>query len=254
MRSHPNIAAVILAAGLGTRMKSGKAKVLHAVCGKPMIAHVLETAKKASVDEIIVVVGHQAEMVKAACPADGRVKFALQERQLGTGHAVLCALPRISGSVEQVVILCGDVPLLRSVMVDALLADHLQARRTLSVLAVETDAPAGYGRVLVDNGRNLAKIVEEKDASREEKRIKTINTGIYCVKWDFLQDSLQKITPDNAQKEFYLTDIIEIGYREGKKMGVLVSGAREDVLGVNTLRELQDVEKIMEKRLSHFQN
>jgi bifunctional UDP-N-acetylglucosamine pyrophosphorylase/glucosamine-1-phosphate N-acetyltransferase/UDP-N-acetylglucosamine pyrophosphorylase len=243
-----NTAVIILAAGLGTRMKSDKAKVLHTVCGKPMITYVLGTARNISVDEIIVVVGHQAEQVKAACRAGGNVKFALQGQQLGTGHAVLCALPGLSRDIENVLILCGDVPLLRAPMIDDLLTDHIQENRTLSLLAVETDTPTGYGRIKIDNRRNLAKIVEEKDASQEEKRIKLINAGIYCVNKQFLQTSLKKITPDNAQKEFYLTDIIEIGYLTQENMGVLVSGNKEDVLGINTVQDLKAVEAILDKR------
>lgn len=245
-----NTAVIILAAGLGTRMKSDKAKVLHPVCGKPMIAYVIETARNISADEIVIVVGYQAEQVKAACRENSDVKFALQEQQLGTGHAVLCALPSLSRTVEHVIILCGDVPLLRSSTVDELLVDHIRESRSLSLLAVETDAPAGYGRIKMDNRRKLAKIVEEKDASHEEKKIKLINAGIYCVNKEFLQTSLKIITPDNAQREFYLTDIIEIGYLKQENIGVLVSGDREDVLGINNLKDLKDVEAIMRNRLA----
>jgi UDP-N-acetylglucosamine diphosphorylase/glucosamine-1-phosphate N-acetyltransferase len=243
-----NTAVIILAAGLGTRMKSDKAKVLHPVCGKPMIAYTLETAKNISAGEIVMVVGHQADQVQAACHAVSGVKFALQERQLGTGHAVQCALPSLSSTVEHVVILCGDVPLLRASTVKALLSDHIQEKRALSLLAVETDAPTGYGRIKMDNRRMLAGIVEEKDASEEEKRITLINAGIYCVRRGFLQASLEKITPDNAQREFYLTDIIAIGYHMQENIGVLVSGNKEDVLGINTLQDLNTAESILKKR------
>ena len=249
-----NTAVIILAAGLGTRMKSDKAKVLHTICGKPMLAYVLETATNISAHQIIVVVGHQADLVKAACGEKSRVSFALQERQLGTGHAVLCALPSLSSTVEHVLILCGDVPLLRASMLEELLADHMQESRTLSLLAVEADMPTGYGRIKIDGRGQLAKIVEEKDASQKERRIKLINSGIYCVKKRFLQDSLKKIKPDNVQQEFYLTDIIEIGYLAEENMGVLVSGAKEDVLGINTIQELEAVEIIMSSRLNHSKN
>ena len=244
-----NTAVIILAAGLGTRMKSDKAKVLHTVCDKPMIAHVLETAKNIAVGDIIVVVGHQAEQVTAACPDNGNVKFVLQKEQLGTGHAVLCALPSLSRSVEQVLILSGDVPLLRASTASELLEDHLQQKRALSLLAVETDNPSGYGRLKIDKRRKLAKIVEEKDASEEEKQIRLINAGIYCVSKKFLQASLKKITPDNAQREFYLTDIIEIGYLTHENMGVFVTENKEDVLGINTVQELKAVEAILNQRL-----
>jgi UDP-N-acetylglucosamine diphosphorylase/glucosamine-1-phosphate N-acetyltransferase len=231
-------------------MKSEKAKVLHAVCDKPMITYVLETAKNISNGEIVIVIGHQAEQVKAACFESKGVRFALQKEQLGTGHAALCALQSLSRNVEHVIILCGDVPLLRASTVNKLLADHIQAKRALSLLAVETDRPTGYGRIKMDDQRKLAKIVEEKDASREEKQIKIINAGIYCVNKEFLQMSLKKITPNNAQGEFYLTDIIEIGYQTQENIGVLVSGNKEDVLGINTIQDLKDVEAIMGSRLA----
>ena len=245
-----HFAVIILAAGLGTRMKSDKAKVLHHVCGRPMISYVLETSWKINAQDVIVVVGHQAEQVKAACRDFPDVKFAFQERQLGTGHAVQCALPLISASVEHAIILCGDVPLLSAETVQALIEDHVKHNRVLSLLAVEVDVPTGYGRIKIDAQRKLAKIVEEKDASPEEKQIKLINAGIYCVDKRFVQTSLKQITPDNAQKELYLTDIIEIGYRERQNIGVLVSQNREEVSGINTLQDLKSMETLMGQRHS----
>jgi UDP-N-acetylglucosamine diphosphorylase/glucosamine-1-phosphate N-acetyltransferase len=244
-----NIAVIILAAGLGTRMKSDKAKVLHPVCGKPMISYILETAKEINAMDIVVVVGHQADEVMAVCHEMPNVKFAIQKQQLGTGHAVLCALPSLSRSVEQAVILCGDVPLLSASTVTALIDDHINHGRILSLLAVEVDSPAGYGRIKIDSRRKLSGIVEEKDASPSEKQIKLINAGIYCVNTDFLQTSLKKITPDNAQNELYLTDIIAIGYKAQQNIGVLVGGNNEEVMGINTIQDLKSVEALMEKRL-----
>ena len=245
---HRNTAVIILAAGLGTRMKSDRAKVLHPVCGKPMISYVLETAKEINALDIVVVVGHQADEVMAACHELPNVKFAMQKQQLGTGHAVLCALPSLSRSVEQAVILCGDVPLLSVSTVTALIEDHMNHSRILSLLAVEVDSPTGYGRIKMDSQRKLSGIVEEKDASPDEKQIKLINAGIYCVNRDFLQTSLKKITPDNAQKELYLTDIIEIGYKAQQNIGVLVGDNNEEVMGINTIQDLNSVEALMEKR------
>lgn len=244
----PNIAVVIMAAGLGTRMKSDMAKVLHPVCGRPMILYVVDTATHISADEVVVVVGHQAERVQAACSGAPAVKFALQSQQLGTGHAVMSALPVLGQGVDHVVILSGDVPLLEVKTVRALIEDHMSENRAVTLLAVEIDNPTGYGRVMMDERRRLAKIVEEKDASPLEKKVKLINSGIYCVERQFLQKALGRISPDNAQQEFYLTDIIEIGYRQGANIGVLVSENTDEISGINTLQDLEAVERIMTRR------
>ncbi|MBW1903212.1 MAG: NTP transferase domain-containing protein, partial [Deltaproteobacteria bacterium] len=237
----------ILAAGLGTRMKSGKAKVLHEILGKPMISYGVETAREIAGNNVFVVIGHQAQEVKRVCSTTGKIRFAVQEKQMGTGHAVLCAVPDIPDDIEHVIILCGDVPLLKTKTIQHLLDDHQENGRTLSLLAVEFDNPKGYGRVVIDDQRNMSKIVEESDATDVEKEIKLINSGIYCVDKVFLSESLLKLTPDNAQGELYLTDIIEIGYREKRKIGVLVSEDAIEVSGVNTIDDLVFVEDVLKK-------
>lgn len=246
-----NVAAIILAAGMGTRMNSGKAKVLHKILGKPMVMYVVETAKRVAGNNVILVVGNRADKVREIVSAkeNDELIYALQKDQLGTGHAVLCALPYIPEHIEEVVILCGDVPLLSSDTVIRLIDDHIKAKRDLSLLAVEIDNPAGYGRVILDEDLHVSKIVEEADATDEQKKIKTINAGVYCVKKEFLLDSLGKIKSDNAQAELYFTDIVEIGYRGKKVVGVLVSRDYEEVIGVNTCQDLITVEAIMHKRL-----
>jgi len=241
-------AVIILAAGLGTRMKSDKAKVLHEILGRPMILYVVETAKKISRNAVILVVGYQAEKVRQVVSEKADVAYALQERQLGTGHAVSCALPLLPDDVRDVIILCGDVPLLRSETALQLLGDHTASKRDLTVLAVEVPDPTGYGRILVD-GKGLVKgIVEESDASEQQKRITTVNSGIYCVEKEFLKEALSKLKPDNTQKEFYLTDIIEIGYKAGKRVGVTVSKDYEEVVGVNSRRDLEVAARMMRGR------
>jgi bifunctional UDP-N-acetylglucosamine pyrophosphorylase/glucosamine-1-phosphate N-acetyltransferase/UDP-N-acetylglucosamine pyrophosphorylase len=243
--SMKKIAVIILAAGLGTRMKSDKAKVLHEILGRPMILYVVETAVKVAGNQIVVVIGNQAETVREAVSAKYQVCFALQEKQLGTGHAVMCALPEVPESAEDVLILCGDVPLIRSDTLLRLLENHLKNRHDISLLAVNTDNPAGYGRILMNKNMQLAGIVEERDATAEQKNIKTVNTGIYCVKKHFLKQALQKIRPNNVQKEFYLTDIIGIAYREGKNLGILIGDRSDEVTGINTPEELKNVETVM---------
>lgn len=241
------ISAVILAAGLGTRMKSQKAKVLHEIMEKPMILYVVETARQAVGNSVVLVVGHQAEKVKSVVSEQVSVDYAFQEKQLGTGHAVLCALPMIPDETQHVVILCGDVPLLKPETVRMLLNDHVQADRDLSLLAVDVKDPAGYGRVLFDDQRNLLKIVEHADATERQKEVHTINSGIYCVKKAFLADSLKKINTDNAQGELYLTDIIGIGYQENKILGVSISNNEAETIGVNSREDLARVEALMNR-------
>ncbi len=243
-----NIAIIILAAGLGTRMKSDMAKVLHPILGVPMISHVLETASQVADRDIIVVVGHQADRVKNACQKFRSVSFARQSEQKGTGHAVICAMPAVPESVQHVVILCGDVPLLKAETVNELVCDHVQADRDLTLLAVELTNPTGYGRVIMNADRQLTKIVEEADADDAEKAVALINSGIYCVSRSFLASSLMELTPDNAQGELYLTDIIAVGYRWGKHLGVLVGPDPEEVSGVNTIEHLKAVEALMAAR------
>jgi UDP-N-acetylglucosamine diphosphorylase/glucosamine-1-phosphate N-acetyltransferase len=240
-----NVSIIILAAGLGTRMKSNMAKVLHNILGKPMISYVLASACDVAGNDVIVVVGHQADRVKDACLKVNPVSFAFQKEQKGTGHAVLCAMAALPEMAENVIILCGDVPLLKAETIRELLADHIKENRDLSLLAVELEDPTGYGRVLINENRELTRIVEQADATENEKAISIINSGIYCVSKAFLSESLQKITPDNAQGEFYLTDIIGVGYGMGKTIGVFVGLNAEEVSGVNTLADLKAVEALM---------
>ena len=242
-------AIIILAAGMGKRMKSDKAKVLHEIFGKPMIMYVVETAKKVAGNDVVLVIGNQAEKVRKIVSENANVIFALQKDQLGTGHAVSCAFPYLPDHTKDVIILCGDVPLITFETVMWLLKDHIIANRDISLLAVTIENPKGYGRVLFDEKMNVSGIVEEADASAEQKRIKTINTGIYCVKKEILFDSLKKIKSNNVQGEFYLTDIIELGYREGKVVGVLIGDDSEEVVGVNTTHDLMMIENILRNRV-----
>lgn len=242
------IVVIILAAGKGTRMKSGKAKVLHEILGVPMLLYVIESARNVAGNNIIVVIGHQSEKVREIVPENHELIFALQEKQRGTGDAVLSTLPHIPDSAEQVVILCGDVPLLTSDTIMRLVEDHVQAGRDLSLLAVDVDNPQGYGRVIFDENRIVSQIIEEADATENQKEIKTINSGVYCINKDFLKYGLPRLKPDNVQGELYLTDIVEIGYADKKIVGVLICDDAREVIGVNTRQDLALVEAIMENR------
>lgn len=249
-RHNKDVAVIILAAGLGKRMQSDKAKVLHEVLGRPMIRYVVKTARKIAGENVIVVVGHQARQVMEAVSADAEVVFAYQDRQMGTGHAVQCALAYVPENVNEILILCGDVPMLRAETVQRLLDDHHSAKRDLSLLAVAVDNPSGYGRVLIDENRRLIRIVEEADATSEQKKIRTINAGIYCASKNFLSISLQMVRPNNAQGELYLTDIIEIGHREKQVVGVLFGDDSDEVLGINSHTDLVALEEIIRRRMS----
>jgi UDP-N-acetylglucosamine diphosphorylase/glucosamine-1-phosphate N-acetyltransferase len=243
-----NVAVVILAAGLGTRMKSDKAKVLHEVQGKPLILYVVETARKIAGDDVVVVIGNQARIVREIVSETAVLHFAYQEKQLGTGHAVLCALPHIPEHCDHVVILCGDVPLILPETINGLIEEHCDMQRDISLLAVELENPAGYGRVLLDANKQLVGIIEEADATVEQRQIKLINSGIYCVRKEFLSEALPNINPNNAQGEIYLTDIISIGYQNYKNMGLMVGDNCQQILGINTCEDLKVVDAIVKAR------
>lgn len=244
-KDSPRITAVILAAGLGKRMKSNKAKVLHEILGVPMVMHVIHAAQAIAGENVICVIGNQAEEVKKTISARAQIFFVLQERQLGTGHAVLSAIPHLPRETEEVMILSGDVPLLSVATLRILVEDHRTFDRDLTILGARLENPTGYGRILYDADRNVTAIVEEADAQDDQKRINVINAGTYCAKRIFLADALKQLRPDNAQGEFYLTDIIGIGYRAKKKIGVVVGDNPTEVLGVNTREDLDQVEAIL---------
>lgn len=242
------IAVIILAAGLGTRMRSEKAKVLHEVRGVPMILYVVEAATQVAGGDIVVVVGHQAQTVRDVVSRRAAVRYAHQDRQLGTGHAVLCAMPEVDPDCAHVVILCGDVPLVRAQTVRRLIEDHLRHERSVTVLAMQVEEPSGYGRIVADGDDRVLAIVEESDADDDQRRIRRVNTGIYCVAADFLARALQRIRADNAQGELYLTDIVAEGRKDGVRVGMVVADDPNEFHGVNSLADLKRAEALMRAR------
>lgn len=243
-----NTSIIILAAGMGTRMKSEKAKVLHRVLGRPMVHYVIDAAREVDGRNIILVIGNQAEQVKKeVSAAHTRVRFAHQEEQLGTGHAVLCAMPYIPDYCDEVLILYGDVPLIRHDTILNLIRIHRKNNLDVTVMAAETDNPGGYGRLIL-KGETVEKIVEEADATPAQKNINIINTGIYCVKKAFLIESLKRIKSTNVQGEFYLTDIIEIGTSMLKKVGYYLAPDDTEFQGINTPDHLKNAEALMRNR------
>ena len=240
------VAAVILAAGLGTRMRSNRAKVLHAIDGKPMILFVVETAAAVvGPDHVVVVVGHQAEEVRAVISEHYAVGFALQPKQRGTGDAVRCALDAIPQGADHIVILCGDVPRLKPVTIARLLDAHCQNANDITVLAVEVEQPDGYGRIISDAAGQVLGIIEEADASAAQRSIRLINSGIYCVEKDFLKRALEEIQPDNAQGEYYLTDIVAVAKANGRRVGLQIGSNADEVAGINTIDQLEAVATAM---------
>jgi UDP-N-acetylglucosamine diphosphorylase/glucosamine-1-phosphate N-acetyltransferase len=247
-----NTAVIILAAGLGTRMKSDRAKVLHEIQGRPMIHYVVRTARNIAGGNVVVVVGHQADRVRAALTEEGGLRFALQSPQLGTGHAVSCALPEVPARCEHVVILCGDVPLIQTETLRSLVRDHLKHQRDLTVLVVELSNPTGYGRIITDSDGRVVAIVEESDATVEQKKIRMTNTGIYCVNTRFLREALTRIGNDNAQGEYYLTDMVAVGHRNLKNVGAFLAGSPQEFHGINSREDLQAVATHMREQLPNI--
>ena len=233
---HP-ISALILAAGLGTRMKSSKAKVLHELMGRPMILHVMDTVEQLGLDHVYVVVGHQKEKVAEIISAY-QAGCIVQEEQRGTGHAVLCAEKKLRQTGGTVLILSGDVPLIRPGTLKAMLAEHLQNRPVLTIMTTILADPANYGRIMRNSQGGLLGIIEEKDAAAEQKEIREINAGIYCAEADFLFGALKKVTTGNKQGELYLTDIVKIAIDMGLPVDIFSGASSEEVLGVNSKEEL----------------
>ncbi len=230
------VTAVVLAAGKGTRMKSGRAKVLHQVFFKPMLHHVLDAVRAARIGKCVVIVGHQRQAVLNSL-TDYRVTPVFQEKQLGTGHAVLCAEEACAES-ELVMILCGDTPLIRAGTLQAMLEQHHSSDATLTLMTTLLDDPTGYGRIVQGPDGRVLEIVEEKDADRDQRRIKEINAGIYLARRDFLFAALREVGTDNVQGEVYLTDIVAIANRQGHLVRKFVHPEPIDVLGVNSRVEL----------------
>lgn len=240
-----NFKAIILAAGKGTRMKSSLPKVVHKVCGKEMVNHVINVSKKSGVSEIVTILGHESEVVKGVLPEGTNI--AMQTEQLGTGHAVMMAKEYISEN-DTIVVLCGDTPLVNSDTLENLFKYHLDNGYHATVLTTKVDNPTGYGRVIRDENQDLLKIVEQKDANNEEKLVNEINSGIYCFNGKSLKEALSKINNNNAQGEYYLTDTIEIMRSNALKVGAFNGATIEELMGVNSRVELAKAEEIMRRK------
>lgn len=244
------LTAILLAAGQGTRMKSARPKVLHELCGRPMVHFVVEAAFAAGAGEVIVVVGHGREEVSAYLTRafGARVKIAVQDQQLGTGHAVRCALPELSPEAERVFLLYGDTPLLHAADLRAL-AQASTGSTSLGMITVKVPDPTGYGRILRDEDGCVTGVREHKDASAEQRAIDEVNPGVYLARATFLREAVAALTPNNAQNELYLTDIVEAA---AKSKGVVSILARDAVSfsGINDRAQLSAAEEVLYARIA----
>ena len=241
-----NIDVIILAAGLGTRMKSATIKILHRAAGRPIIDYVLDLAAEITPQPPIMVIGYQRELVQQA--VGSRARYAVQEEQKGTGHAVLQAAPLVN-SKKHVLILSGDVPLTRPETLQHLLDEHARSQNALTLLTMKLDDPAMYGRIVRDESGAVTRIVEAKDATEDEKRINEVNAGIYVFDGADLFDNLRSLSTNNTQGEYYLTDLLATLRNSGKRVGAVVVDDPIETLGVNSRADLASVEGEIQRRV-----
>lgn len=241
------IVAAVLAAGQGTRMKSELLKVLHPVAGRAMVSHVVEAARSAGVEDVVVVVGYQAERVEDALGTG--VRYIRQEEQLGTGHAVMQTAPLLQGRQGHLLVLYGDNPLLQPDTIRGLVQRHLSTDAAATTLTAIMPDPTGLGRILRDEEGRYVRTVEEKDASPEQKAIREVMSGIFCFQMPLIYELLGKLRTDNVQKEYYLTDVLRLLVEEGRTVEVEVAADWRDVIGPNTRRQLAQAEAIMRERI-----
>lgn len=251
---------MILAAGLGTRMKSRRAKVLHELAGLPLVGHVLKAAFELAPEAVFTVVGHQAadvetavckeatRLVEGGATARPELQFVLQAEQRGTGHAVIAAREHLAKGRGDLVILPGDAPLIKGETLRHLVETHQTEKNDVTMLTVFMDDPTGYGRIIRDEGERFLRSVEQRDGSKEELAVKEVGVSIYCFNTPALITALDHLTTDNAQGEYYLTDVPKIMQAQGRKVGLLRHSDAGEVLGVNTRIELADLERKLRER------
>jgi UDP-N-acetylglucosamine diphosphorylase/glucosamine-1-phosphate N-acetyltransferase len=241
------LAAVILAAGKGTRMKAPGAKVLQKLAGRPLLSHLLESVRNLAPDRLVIVVGYQAKEVMARFQIRD-IEFALQEKQLGTAHAVAQAESSLTDFSGDVLILCGDMPLLKQKTLEKLIGQHRQAGSHCTLLTVKTSEKKDFGLVLRDEKGNIARIVEQKDATEAEKRVDEYNAGVYCLGKELLFSALKSIENNNVQKEYYLTDIIKYMVGNHLRVHAMQTTDADEVFGINTEDDLKKAESIFKDR------
>ncbi|MDG9721076.1 bifunctional UDP-N-acetylglucosamine diphosphorylase/glucosamine-1-phosphate N-acetyltransferase GlmU [Streptomyces sp. DH24] len=251
MSANRPAAVVVLAAGEGTRMKSATPKVLHDICGRSLVGHVLAAARELDPQELVVVVGHAREQVTAhLAETDAAVRTAVQAEQRGTGHAVRMALEELGGSVDgTVVVVCGDTPLLTGETLRALSATHTADGNAVTVLTAEVPDATGYGRIVRDDSGAVTAIVEHKDADETVRAIREINSGVFAFDGQLLADALKEVRTDNSQGEEYLTDVLGILCEAGHRVGASVAGDHREIAGINNRVQLAEARRILNDRL-----
>lgn len=242
--------AVILAAGQGTRMKSKLYKVLHPVCGKPMVQHVVDQVSKLNIEKMVTIIGHGAELVQSQL--GDSILYALQKEQLGTAHAVMQAKDILGEKEGVTIVVCGDTPLIKHETMEALLNHHEKMKAKATVLTVLADDPSGYGRIIRDENGHVEKIVEHKDATEAEREVQEINSGTYCFDNKALFSALNRVNNDNVQGEYYLPDVIEILKDDQEIVTAYQTDEFEETLGVNDRVALSEAEQFMKKRINEF--
>ncbi|MCQ2789375.1 MAG: NTP transferase domain-containing protein [bacterium] len=244
-----SINSIILAAGKGTRMKSEKSKVLHEIFGKTLLGYVLDAVNKTGkIDNSYVIVGHQAESVTEFVEKNyENAKTVLQSPQLGTGHAVSMVCPELENFKGEVIILCGDTPLISAETINKFIDFHKEKKSDLTVMSAIFDNPTNYGRI-IRKGENLSAIVEEKDATLEQKSIKEVNAGIYCLVWEKIKPAFSQLKSNNAQGEYYLTDIISWAVQEGLNTNAYILEDNEEIFGINSKTHLAQATKMMNRK------
>ena len=252
------VRAIILAAGKGTRMKSDLPKVLHTIFDKPLLGYVLDAVVDSGiVDYSYVIVGHKSEKVEEYINSNySTAKTILQSPQLGTGHAVSMTLPALSDFRGEVIILCGDTPLIKSSTIEDLVKSHRANKSDITVMSAIFDNPTNYGRIIRNSDGTLNSIVEEKDATDAQKKVKEINAGIYCVNWEKIKDAFADLKSDNAQGEYYLTDIIKWGREKSLTVCAYTLDNNDEIFGINSRKHLAEASKILHDEIinKHLDN
>ncbi len=242
--------AIIMAAGKGTRMGGDLPKVLHKVCGKPMVWWVVQACKEAGVDKCVIVVGYKAELVKEALAGETCCEFVIQAEQLGTGHAAQMAAPVLKNlDTANTFVLAGDGPLIQSTTLKKLLEVHTKTNAKATLATAVIDNPTGYGRVIREADGSFGFIIEQKDASEEQLKTKEVNPSYYCFNNKSLFESLANVKNDNSQGEYYITDVPGLLKEQGQIVSVVDAVPAEDILSVNTTEQLADVEAILAERI-----
>lgn len=250
MNSKKQSAAIIMAAGKGTRMKDPtKAKVMYEILGKPMIHYVVDLAFSLEMDRVLVIVGHRGETVSGyLSKSHPRAECIIQAEQLGTGHAIMQAKSALLGFNGRVIVLSGDVPLLTKTSMDGLIGHHAISNASATILTAEMSDPIGYGRVVRNVDGSVTKIVEHREASQDELKISEINSGIYVFEKEKLFEGLEHIKASNVQHEYYLTDVFEYFWKNHLKVSALKAQHSDEIRGINTFEQLDEARRLMETR------